>query len=71
MTPLQALRHHVTGAIQRGEKAAIVGIDSAMLAAMQQARAEMPIIGWYDATENAALDHGVSLPELQRNLQKS
>ena len=28
MTPLQALRHHVTGAIERGEKIAIVGIPA-------------------------------------------
>ena len=28
MTPLQALRHHVTGAIERGEKQAIAGIPA-------------------------------------------
>ncbi len=27
-TPLQALRHHVTGAIERGEASAIVGIPA-------------------------------------------
>lgn len=29
MTPLQALRHHVTGAIERGKKQAIAGIPAA------------------------------------------
>lgn len=28
MTPIQALRHHVTGAIERGEKQAIAGIPA-------------------------------------------
>ena len=28
MTPLQTLRHHVTGAIERGEGVAIVGIEA-------------------------------------------
>jgi hypothetical protein len=27
-TPLELLRHHVTGAIERGEKTAIVGVES-------------------------------------------
>ncbi len=43
--------------------------ESRMVDAIAQARAEIPAAGWYQATENAALDHGVSLPELQRLCQ--
>ena len=52
------------------ERAGRIQEAIAMKLAFKQARRDIPIIGWYDATENAALDHGVSLPELQRLLSK-
>lgn len=42
--------------------------EAEMIKAIAQARALMPTLDWYEATEIAAEDHGVSLPELQRAL---
>ena len=39
-----------------------------MQAALRRAKSYYEILGWYDATESAAEDYGVSLPELQRAL---
>jgi hypothetical protein len=39
-----------------------------MDAAIAQAMREIPLIGWYGATENSARQYGVSLPELQREV---
>ena len=37
-----------------------------MADAIYQVIREIDLIGWYSATENAAIDYKVSLPELQR-----
>ena len=40
--------------------------ETRMMNAVKQAKEELPIVGFYNATENAALEHFVSVPELQR-----
>ena len=41
-----------------------------MQQAIRRAEADYKVIGWYGATESAADDYEVSLPELQRALDK-
>lgn len=36
--------------------------------ALAQAICDIPAVGWYEATESAAQDHEVSLPEVQRRI---